>query len=233
MSGTVCTIFAVQISAPCSPCMNWLNCHAAKWRRTSPRSFGPILSHHGDADDRDDVVGHPERVVGIDVAVTSRCGRSRSTAAGCPCRTAGAAGRARPGSRSRTWWSPGSGPPIRAHRSRSRGCSRRHLLAPPGGAAATLRPPAEPLLGDARVGRPHPGGYRAATVTAGGLMEADGATPRRRPADDMAEALAQAMLDGDTRSLSRGLLRSAGPRLLRDILGPTLSSTAGGRRRAA
>ena len=58
-------------------------------------------------------------------------------------------------------------------------------------------------------------------------MEADGAITPATTGDDMAEALAQAMLDGDTRSLSRGLLRSAGPRLLRDTLGPTLSFYGG------
>jgi intracellular septation protein A len=45
--------------------------------------------------------------------------------------------------------------------------------------------------------------------------------------DDPAEAMKQAALDGDTRGMSRKLLRSAGPRLLRDILGPTLSFYAG------
>ena len=45
--------------------------------------------------------------------------------------------------------------------------------------------------------------------------------------DDPAEAIKQAALDGDTSGMSRRLLRSAGPRLLRDILGPTLSFYAG------
>src|SRR5271156_6602978 len=34
MSGTWVTILAAQISAPCSPCMNWLICQPWKWRRT-------------------------------------------------------------------------------------------------------------------------------------------------------------------------------------------------------
>src|SRR6266581_6085886 len=45
--------------------------------------------------------------------------------------------------------------------------------------------------------------------------------------DDPAEAIKRAALDGDTSGMSRRLLRSAGPRLLRDILGPTLSFYAG------
>jgi|SRR5579864_5463262 len=46
-------------------------------------------------------------------------------------------------------------------------------------------------------------------------------------ADDPAQALRQAALDQDTSGMSRMLLRSTGPRLLRDILGPTLSFYAG------
>ena len=46
MSGTVCTILAVQTSAPCSPCMNWLKRQASRWRRDSPFSASVILSHH-------------------------------------------------------------------------------------------------------------------------------------------------------------------------------------------
>ena len=67
MSGTVWTILAVQISAPCSPCMNWLNRHASIWRRASPFSLSVILSHHGGAEQRVDVVGHADRVLRIDL----------------------------------------------------------------------------------------------------------------------------------------------------------------------
>jgi intracellular septation protein A len=45
--------------------------------------------------------------------------------------------------------------------------------------------------------------------------------------DDPTEELRQAALEQDTRGMSRMLLRSTGPRLLRDILGPTLSFYAG------
>jgi intracellular septation protein A len=45
--------------------------------------------------------------------------------------------------------------------------------------------------------------------------------------DDPAEAIRQAALEQDTSGMSRMLLRSTGPRLLRDILGPTLSFYAG------
>ena len=58
-------------------------------------------------------------------------------------------------------------------------------------------------------------------------MDADGTTPPATPGGETSEALSQALLDGDTQALSRGLLRSAGPRLLRDILGPTLSFYGG------
>jgi intracellular septation protein A len=44
---------------------------------------------------------------------------------------------------------------------------------------------------------------------------------------DPAEQLRQAALEQDTSGMSRMLLRSTGPRLLRDILGPTLSFYAG------
>jgi intracellular septation protein A len=44
---------------------------------------------------------------------------------------------------------------------------------------------------------------------------------------DPAEAIKQAVLEGDTQGISRSLLKSAGPRLVRDILGPTLSFYAG------
>jgi intracellular septation protein A len=44
---------------------------------------------------------------------------------------------------------------------------------------------------------------------------------------DPTEQLRQAALEQDTRGMSRMLLRSTGPRLLRDILGPTLSFYAG------
>ena len=44
---------------------------------------------------------------------------------------------------------------------------------------------------------------------------------------DPSEQLRQAALEQDTSGMSRTLLRSAGPRLLRDILGPTLSFYAG------
>jgi intracellular septation protein A len=45
--------------------------------------------------------------------------------------------------------------------------------------------------------------------------------------DDPTEQLRQAALEQDTSGMSRMLLRSTGPRLLRDILGPTLSFYAG------
>ena len=45
--------------------------------------------------------------------------------------------------------------------------------------------------------------------------------------DDPAEAMRRAAAGQDARGMSRMLLRSAGPRLLRDILGPTLSFYAG------
>jgi intracellular septation protein A len=45
--------------------------------------------------------------------------------------------------------------------------------------------------------------------------------------DDPADAIRQAAADQDTRTLSRMLLRETGPRLLRDILAPTLSFYAG------
>jgi intracellular septation protein A len=44
---------------------------------------------------------------------------------------------------------------------------------------------------------------------------------------DPTEQLRQAVLEQDTSGMSRMLLRSTGPRLLRDILGPTLSFYAG------
>ena len=44
---------------------------------------------------------------------------------------------------------------------------------------------------------------------------------------DPTDATRPAVLDGDTRSMRRRILRSSGPRLLRDILGPTLSFYAG------
>lgn len=40
--------------------------------------------------------------------------------------------------------------------------------------------------------------------------------------DDPLDAVRQGALDGDTRTASRSLLKSVGPRLLRDILGPIL-----------
>lgn len=46
-------------------------------------------------------------------------------------------------------------------------------------------------------------------------------------ADDPSGLVPRGLLDGDTAGVSRSLLRSAGPRLLRDILGPTLSFYAG------
>jgi len=58
-------------------------------------------------------------------------------------------------------------------------------------------------------------------------MEADEPTPAAVIDADPADAMRQAVLDGDTRSMSRTILRSSGPRLLRDILGPTLSFYAG------
>ncbi|HEV3226744.1 MAG TPA: VC0807 family protein [Acidimicrobiales bacterium] len=58
-------------------------------------------------------------------------------------------------------------------------------------------------------------------------MEADKATPPATTDLGPVDKMSQAMLDGDTRSVSRTLLRSAAPRLLRDILGPTLSFYAG------
>ncbi len=58
-------------------------------------------------------------------------------------------------------------------------------------------------------------------------MEADeGGTPATTPVDPV-DGLSGALLDGDTRGMSRTLLRAAAPRLLRDILGPTLSFYAG------
>src|SRR6202011_1773052 len=66
-----------------------------------------------------------------------------------------------------------------------------------------------------------------ATATPGELMEADDATPPATTNVDPVDAMKQAVLDGDTRNMSRTLLRSSGPRLLRDILGPTLSFYAG------
>ena len=47
MFGTVCTILAVQMRAPCSPCMNCEKRQASMWRRTSPFSASLIFSHHG------------------------------------------------------------------------------------------------------------------------------------------------------------------------------------------
>jgi intracellular septation protein A len=65
------------------------------------------------------------------------------------------------------------------------------------------------------------------TAGPGGLVEADEATPAPMTDADPADAMTLAVLDGDTRSMTRRLLRSSGPRLLRDILGPTLSFYAG------
>ncbi len=45
--------------------------------------------------------------------------------------------------------------------------------------------------------------------------------------DDPAEVIRRAAVEHDARGMSRTLLRSTGPRLLRDILGPTLSFYAG------
>src|SRR5438132_4656588 len=45
--------------------------------------------------------------------------------------------------------------------------------------------------------------------------------------DDPAEAIRRAAAEQDASGMSRLLLRSTGPRLLRDILGPTLSFYAG------
>lgn len=56
-------------------------------------------------------------------------------------------------------------------------------------------------------------------------MEEEPTTPAAP--DDPVDALRQAALDDDTRGMSRMLLRSTGPRLMRDILGPTLSFYAG------
>jgi intracellular septation protein A len=58
-------------------------------------------------------------------------------------------------------------------------------------------------------------------------MEADETTPAATTDVDPADAMKLAALDGDTRGMSRRILREAGPRLLRDILGPTLSFYAG------
>src|SRR3569623_58879 len=44
MSGTVSTMRAAVIIAPCSPCMNWLHDHAAWWCVKESRSFSFILS---------------------------------------------------------------------------------------------------------------------------------------------------------------------------------------------
>ena len=55
-----------------------------------------------------------------------------------------------------------------------------------------------------------------------------GAEPTESAApDDAAEAIRRAAVEQDARGMSRMLLRSTGPRLLRDILGPTLSFYAG------
>jgi intracellular septation protein A len=66
-----------------------------------------------------------------------------------------------------------------------------------------------------------------ATATPKELMEADDATPPATTDVDPVDAMKHAVLNGDTRTMSRTLLRSSGPRLLRDILGPTLSFYAG------
>jgi intracellular septation protein A len=58
-------------------------------------------------------------------------------------------------------------------------------------------------------------------------MEPDEATPAPTTGVDPADTMRLAVLDGDTRSMSRRLLRSSGPRILRDILGHTLSFYAG------
>src|SRR6185437_7747325 len=43
--GTVSTMRAAVIIAPCSPCMNWLHDHAAWWCVKASRSLSFILSH--------------------------------------------------------------------------------------------------------------------------------------------------------------------------------------------
>ena len=91
-------------------------------RREVPAHLAPLVVGHlvppRRAVDGDDLVGHAERVVRVDIAATSRLGPSRSTAAGCPCRRAAAVGRARRCSRSRRPSSPMCRPPTRARRCR-------------------------------------------------------------------------------------------------------------------
>jgi hypothetical protein len=54
----------------------------------------------------------------------------------------------------------------------------------------------------------------------------DAALPAATDAD-LVDVVTAAAEDGDTRSISRALLRTAGPRLLRDTLGPTISFYTG------
>lgn len=63
------------------------------------------------------------------------------------------------------------------------------------------------------------------TVAGGAPVETE--EPTTTATGDPGATLKQLALDGDTRSMSRVLLRSTGPRLLRDIIGPTLSFYAG------
>ena len=58
-------------------------------------------------------------------------------------------------------------------------------------------------------------------------MEADEVAPAPTTNVDPADAMNLAVLEDDAHSMSRRLLRSSAPRLLRDILGPTLSFYAG------
>ena len=109
MSGTVCTIFAVQISAPCSPCMNWLKRQASKCRRTSPALLRSILSHHGVPKIGMISSGMPTGLSGSTSQRPVEAVAADPLAAGAlvvepqqlvaPVRC----------SRSRTWWSPGLG----------------------------------------------------------------------------------------------------------------------------
>ena len=48
MSGTVLTILAVAISAPCSPCMNWQIEWHCRLKRSQFLSFSVIFSQNGE-----------------------------------------------------------------------------------------------------------------------------------------------------------------------------------------
>src|SRR5881275_1083622 len=64
MSGTVSTMRAAVIIAPCSPCRNWLICMHCSARRTRVSSPGSDRRFsNSDAVDRHDLDRHAERVV--------------------------------------------------------------------------------------------------------------------------------------------------------------------------